>query len=405
MSTNNEMKNTIPNDQIHIPNFPLEIIIEILSRLPVKSLLKFKSVSKSWFSLISSSHFSKSHLNISSRNNNLSHKNLLLLSMYLPHTLYSCTLYSTLHEKSNLCLNKLNFPWNPSNILAGVSLCNGLFLICIGMYNNNLYLWNPSTRKNKILPFSSCTKYSRCDVTFGFGYDEFNDDYKVIEIYGVYDIHYVYDANIKIYSLRSNSWKIMKKYSDALFSSDSGVFLNGCVHWAVAHNDGSCIYWDIVSLNLKNEKFGNFALPSFDGFDHSRSLVDSSDFELGTMNWSLGKLGDFLCLFCDYYKVKLDVWIMKEYNAKGCWIKPVSLPYVRGVGPCISPLWISDIDIGGEVLLHDGTRVMVYDSKNDEYKCVEICEMNGDGVGAATVYAESLVSPYLDSIENTPEMQ
>uniref|UniRef100_A0A3Q7J3S8 F-box associated domain-containing protein n=1 Tax=Solanum lycopersicum TaxID=4081 RepID=A0A3Q7J3S8_SOLLC len=154
----------------------------------------------------------------------------------------------------------------------------------------------------------------------------------------------------------------MKKYSNALFSSDSGVFLNKCVHWAVAHNDGSCIYWDIVSLNLENEKFGSLALPSFGGFD-----------------------------------VKLDVWIMKEYNAEGCWMKSVSLPYVKGVGPCISPLWISDIS--GEVLLHDGTRVMVYDSRNDEYKRVEICEMNGDdGVGAATVYAESLVSPYLDSV-------
>ncbi|XP_055811978.1 F-box/kelch-repeat protein At3g23880-like [Solanum dulcamara] len=402
MATTNEMKNSISNDQIHIPNFPSEIIIEILSRLPVKSLLKFKCVSKSWLSLISSSHFAKSHLKISSsRNNKLSHKNLLLLSMYLPHTLYSCTLYSALHEKSILCVNKLNFPWNPSNIIAGVSFCNGLFLICIGMYNNNLYLWNPSTRKNKNLPFSSGTKYSRCDVTYGFGYDESNDDYKVVEIYGVYGIHYVYGANIKIYSLRANSWKMMNKYCDALFSSDSGVFLNGCLHWAVAHNDGCCIFWDIVSLNLENEKFGNLSLPNYDGFP-SRPLGDSSDFELGTLNSALEKLGNFLCLFCDYYKVKLDVWIMKEYNAKGSWIKSVSLPYIAGVGPCISPLCVSDI---GEVLLHDGTHVMVYDARNDEYKRVEIHEMDGNGVGAATVYAESLVSPNLDSSENTFEMQ
>ncbi|CAN4120675.1 unnamed protein product [Withania somnifera] len=389
---------------MQIPNFPLEIIIEILSRLPVKSVLKFKCVSKSWLSLISSSHFVKSHLKISSRNNNnFTNKNLLLLSMYLPHTLYSCTLYSALHEKSISFINKLNFPWNPSNIIAGVSFCNGLFLICIGMYSNNLYLWNPSTRKTKKLPFSGA-EYSRCDVTYGFGYDESNDDYNVVEIYGVYGIHYVYGANIKIYSLRENSWRKIEKYCDALFCPDSGVFLNGSLHWGVAHNDGSCIYWDIVSLNLENEQFGKFSLPNYDpgkctNGSNSRPLGDSSDhFELGTLNWALGKLRDCLCLFCDYYKVKLDVWVMKENNGKRSWIKSISLPYIAGIGPCISPLCVSDM---GDVLLHDGSRVMVYDARNDEYKCVEIHDMDDNGVGAATVYAESLVSPNLDSTENT----
>ncbi|KAM3356808.1 F-box/kelch-repeat protein like [Capsicum galapagoense] len=405
MSTTNELNSSISNDQMQIPNFPLEIIIEILSRLPVKPLLKFKCVSKSWHSLISTSHFAKSHLKISLQNNKLN-KTLLLLSRYLPHTLYSCPLNSALHEKSISCINKLSFPWNSSNIIAGVSFCNGLFLTCIGMYNNNnLYLWNPSTRKTKKLP-SSGVEYSRCDVTYGFGYDESNDDYKVVEIYGVYGIHYVYGAKFKIYSLRGDSWRSMKKYWDALFSPDSGVFLNGCLHWAVAHNDGSCIFWDIVSLDLESERFGNLPLPNYDrgncNGSSSRPLGDSRDFEPGILNWSLGKLGDCLCLFCDYYKVKLNVWIMKEYNAKGYWTKSVSLPYIAGIGPCISPLCVSDT---GEVLLHDGTRVMLYDARNDEYKRVEIRDLDDTGVGAATVYAESLVSPILDSNENTPEMQ
>ncbi|MCD7469608.1 hypothetical protein HAX54_008750 [Datura stramonium] len=321
--------------------------------------------------------------------------------MYLPHTLYSCPLYSALHEKSISYVNKLNFPWNPSNIIAGVSFCNGLFLICIGMYSNNLYLWNPSTRKTKKLPFSGA-EHSRCDVTYGFGYDESNDDYKVVEIYGVYGIHYVYGAKFKIYSLRENSWRRIEKYSDALFSPDSGVFLNGSLHWTVAHNDGSCVFWDIVSLNLESEEYGNFSLPNYDPCNcipSSRPIGDSSDIEPGILNWALGKLGDCLCLFCDYYKVKLDVWLMKDYNSKGCWIKSFSLPYAIGIGACISPLCVSDT--GCEVLLHDGLRVMVYDARNDEYKRVEVHEMDDNGVGAATVYAESLVSPNLD----TPQLQ
>ena len=40
---------------------PQEIIIEILLRLPVKSLPSFKFVCKSWLSLISNPHFAKWH--------------------------------------------------------------------------------------------------------------------------------------------------------------------------------------------------------------------------------------------------------------------------------------------------------------------------------------------------------
>ncbi|KAK4356903.1 hypothetical protein RND71_022513 [Anisodus tanguticus] len=197
----------------------------------------------------------------------------------------------------------------------------------------------------------------------------------------------------------------MKKYSDALFSPDSGVFVNGSLHWAVAHNDGSCIFWDIVSFNIENEKFGNLSLPNYDPSNcngsFSRLLGDSSDFEPGILNWALEKLGGCICLFCDYYKVKLDVWVMKEYNGKGSWTKSVSLSYTAGIGPCISPLCVSDIS---EVLLHDGSRVIVYDARNDEYKRVEIHDMDDNGVGAATVYAESLVSPDLGSTDITPEL-
>lgn len=42
------------------PHIPMEIVADILSRLPVKSLLRFKSVCKQWQSLISDPKFNLS---------------------------------------------------------------------------------------------------------------------------------------------------------------------------------------------------------------------------------------------------------------------------------------------------------------------------------------------------------
>lgn len=44
-------------------NLPEDVIIEILLRLPVNSLLKFKSVCRNWYSLIKSPNFIRKHMN------------------------------------------------------------------------------------------------------------------------------------------------------------------------------------------------------------------------------------------------------------------------------------------------------------------------------------------------------
>ncbi|KAL1205263.1 F-box/kelch-repeat protein [Cardamine amara subsp. amara] len=48
------------------PEIPFDIVIEILTRLPAKSLMRFKSVSKLWSSLICSRNFTDRLLRVSS---------------------------------------------------------------------------------------------------------------------------------------------------------------------------------------------------------------------------------------------------------------------------------------------------------------------------------------------------
>ncbi|PHT66898.1 hypothetical protein T459_31323 [Capsicum annuum] len=62
---------------LHV-QLPEEIIVEILSKLPVKSLLKFRRVSKSWLTLISSPGFIETHLRSSANHKDYNNHRVIL---------------------------------------------------------------------------------------------------------------------------------------------------------------------------------------------------------------------------------------------------------------------------------------------------------------------------------------
>nr|AAT38714.1 Putative F-box domain containing protein, identical [Solanum demissum]ABO92976.1 F-box domain-containing protein [Solanum tuberosum] len=113
---------------------PHEIIIEILLKVPPKSLLKFMCISKSWLELISSAKFIKKDVKLTANDKEYSHRRIIF-------------------QESAHNLSKIE----------------------------ETVLWNPAINKSKKLPtlgaklrdgFSYYLKY-------GFGYDKTRDDYKV----------------------------------------------------------------------------------------------------------------------------------------------------------------------------------------------------------------------------------
>lgn len=249
-----------------------------------------------------------------------------------------------------------------------VGSCNGL--ICVALDQWNVILWNPATRKYRELPVSGVNMFSR---SFGFGYDAFNDDYKVSCI----DHNPAADpAQVHIYSLRNDLWT-STDWSHGEVYDDPGVFFQGAVHWKVycSHVRGD---WDVIVQNLTTGTCSNLALPV---------PIIASGVEV-----MLGVSRGFLCVFHDRSSY-MDIWVLKEYGVQRSWNIMVSFPYSFLTKPPhhIRPkiLFVSG---NGGILLHLGSNLIMYKQfqYHETYPLIDNIEVE------ATTYIESFVSPDFD---------
>ncbi|WMV30364.1 hypothetical protein MTR67_023749, partial [Solanum verrucosum] len=125
------------------------LIIEILLRLPVKYLLQFRCVSKTWISLIYSSKFIKYHMSLSVNNKDYTNHRLMLRTAHLENNLKNCSLKSLLYE-SIIDESDIDYPMkNSSRYSLSRSSINGL--IWQPNITKELFLWNPTIRKHRKL--------------------------------------------------------------------------------------------------------------------------------------------------------------------------------------------------------------------------------------------------------------
>ncbi|KAK9094744.1 hypothetical protein Scep_026213 [Stephania cephalantha] len=120
--------------------FPPEIIECILSRLPVKSLVRFRCVSKSWLELINDPDFIKSHLEQSNLSNDIK---IMLKSDFI---IYSLDIVDGNLVVDPHCPYETSF-WDDDKEILGSY--NGLIYMFSVGFNS---VWNPSTRERIILP-------------------------------------------------------------------------------------------------------------------------------------------------------------------------------------------------------------------------------------------------------------
>ncbi|KAL0403429.1 UNVERIFIED_CONTAM: putative F-box protein [Sesamum radiatum] len=328
-----------------IPIFPEEIIVEILSRLPVRCLLKLRCVSKSWRSLISSNHFIRAHLAVSRKDTNFARHRIISTVLLPCYSLKQCSLNSLLSEPVADAVD-FDYPMkNPNNSVRVVGCCNGL--VCIAINGKHF----------------SCGTHLR----------ESTRNCLVLGIFSGFCTAGRYESRVKVYSLRANSWKRILVFKDGLPFDDTGKFVSGKLHWG--RRVGFNSRWEIVSFDLGSEVCGTVEQPRY---------VE------GGFSPSLGVLGGSLCVLCDFPKTSVDVWILREYGNRDSWDKLVTVPYDLGdpwKGPYSTPLCRG---AKGEILLVYGSSFIVYDQKDNALHRPKIT--NFATFLEADVYVESLVS-------------
>ncbi|KAK7295588.1 hypothetical protein RJT34_18498 [Clitoria ternatea] len=208
------------------PFLPDELIESILLRLPVRSLLRFKSVCKSWLSLISNPQFAESHFDLAASPTNRH----LLWSWAAANPFVSIDKDASPDDDSAIVTL---LPPHPSCVLGS---CRGFLLLHHQRADFDLIVWNPSTGAHKSIP-----RPVQCDFDVtgmspflcGFGYDPSTNDYLIILVpFG--------KNRFQTYSFKTNLWNATDHnyfplrpigcYSFFLFINDAFYWLTSYKH-------------------------------------------------------------------------------------------------------------------------------------------------------------------------------
>ncbi|XP_071703998.1 putative F-box protein At3g25460 [Rutidosis leptorrhynchoides] len=356
------MSKEVPEDVIIdiLLEVPEDVIIDILLRVPTRYILRFKSISKSWYALFQNPNFISKHF--FHNQSTLSDPAFLftLTESSISASPSVCTVGLILSDFSYKSI-KIPIEIHVLKPLYVCGSCNGLICLSILPLGSVILLWNPATRVFKDLPISPIdhSGYRPSAVVLGFGFDDVIKDYKVLRI-----LHNGYSMKqVEIYSLSTNSWREIKINTIVGFiivESACRVFFNGKFYWdavSVVDNHHTKL---IVCFDLREEVFNFIMPPKYEFTGHIGDNLNV-DWHVVAIKESLAVIG-WLSLVSGV--TMFEVRAMKEY---GVWTKYTSFElqetrFVRLLG----------CGLKGEILLEkDYKQLVLYDPISERVNNLE----------------------------------
>ncbi|CAN1158261.1 hypothetical protein LINPERHAP2_LOCUS22051 [Linum perenne] len=285
---------------------PSEVITNILHRLRVNDLVKFRLVSKEWMSRIDNPRFISDQLHRSQATNSN-----VALFLQTSNNLFYCRQKNG-SSSSSSPVAPMEYPNQPRKVLL-MGCCHGL--ICylhLNQPHHDLVVLNPSTgERHTVSSFISHDKFAEFERGKGF------------------------------------SMRIRTPSSEFICGPEEqrGVYVGGALHWSIVSydHDEICHSYDIIAFDLGSNTKRKLPHPYYD-FDWA-NLIHVS---IGIVDSCLS-----VCSFYKEQKVnKAGIYVMREYGNGGSWNKIYSFQSPSVIFSSINPK--SVIPVGS-----DGDRVLL----------------------------------------------
>ncbi|KAK9265919.1 hypothetical protein L1049_012598 [Liquidambar formosana] len=367
MTTLNKMEHSTEE----VPQIPANAMLDILSRLPVKILCRFRCVSKLWRNYLSDPYFFELHHHHQSQQKPY----FVFMSLFCDFDHRVSPSDVDLEFNTTVHLSSANNEGQPMSeftkqvkvdCLLKISLLpSHNNLICLST-KNHIYICNPSIQEFFELPAGS--PFESFSGSVGFGYIPSTDEYKVVRLfYRRLDLDYSNNCveGCEILTIRTStsyvsgscsSWKVLEE--DCPYVTDNFMaFVNGSLYWRI---DSMCDKKDeddyILSFDLEAEKFWILPPPPCVKVHGWFWLV-----EIGEELW-LSQNGDDPLI--------LDMWMLRDWDVF-VWVKEYSIDLRTMDAIGTLPSWYSGhpIDIRNEeiLILSFGERLDYYNIKTKTF--------------------------------------
>ncbi|XP_059658898.1 F-box protein At3g07870-like [Cornus florida] len=339
----NQGQETLSHSGVSVIDLPSSIVVDILSRLPTRTLLQSRCVCKTWYNLLLDPYFNNARLA------KMSFLSIIMLFMDCHFDLIDLEHQSNYIDQ-RMCFRNTNTSY-PELELVGC--CNGLLCFSNGYPNDSFYISNPILGEYVALPKPK--PQEKLDfVAYGFGFSSATNQYKVVRIVRKTGRK----SETEVCTLGTGTWKNVGDGIFPLRGKRCGVILNGALHWIVGFIVDHKISYSIYSFDIEDEQFRPIPLPLDIG--NEKDLI------------SLGVLGNCLCVFDNRGSHSLGIWSMKDYGVATSWTKDSILRNTLPRGLLRETLYPITVWKDGEMLVSCDGAMVSYNPKERRFTQVKV---------------------------------
>ncbi|GKV15000.1 hypothetical protein SLEP1_g25801 [Rubroshorea leprosula] len=366
--------------QRDLHDLPLDMLLEILSRLPIVSLIHFKTTSHGGYDLIADPGLP---LMFRNRVNDSNPCLILYNGNFVASGPWQ--LYFVDSEGCSRRVRKIDPPHH-SEVDNLVGSCHGL--LCLSLIDgssasHSLLIYNPFVGDAVRVP--PANPFPNQIEVFGFGFHPRTGEFKVIRILWykkiltfvdpALDVEEVEEVNegfaivdklmVQVFTVGTTEWREIEA-TPPQFKHVIGppeALVEGSLHWVrVVDRGGLGLIFGIISFELADEVFEEIPHPPCQ--------------QLVSRGYSLSVLSGYLSAAGLVDAGHFDIWMMKQYHVEESWVKQFSFdPYFAGGWPSYSKIFPEVICAlkNGEILLqYDDSSLVSFDPVENRFKTLQM---------------------------------